>query len=243
MTSDDRWLGPALEELAARADLRSTPLASSVRIQRRRTRHRRQLAVGAVVPLVVVVVAAVVSGGAATSSKHGKTSLAIDKGKLTTADLVPAAGVTVAPPAGFLAAVSQGRQATTVADFANAGLRLDAVPLNLQPAVSAASAYAQCATNPAAKCDSDHAPTMTFALATSDVGGQVQADGSVKRALNQTPTWVLYWSDLTCYAISGGPIGPGSTPAPSTPQPCTKVAVVDATTGAYLWTEQDIPKG
>ena len=160
-----------------------------------------------------------------------------------TTDSVPGLGTAVSAPPGFPTANSGGRQRTHVADFADADVQLDPPGADVQPTFSATAAYNTCATAANARCDEDHAPTITFALATSEVGGRVQADGSVKRRLNATPAWILYWSGLSCYPVSGGPLKVGEDPAATEgPKPCTKVAVIDATTGQYLWTEQDIPK-
>ena len=160
-----------------------------------------------------------------------------------TTDSVPRLGTAVSAPPGFPAADSGGRQRTHVADFAYADVQLDPPGSSVEPVVSATAAYNTCATAGNARCDQDHAPTITFALATSEVGGSLRTDGSVKRRLNATPAWILYWSGLSCYPVSGGPAMAGQDPAATEgPKPCTKVAVIDATTGAYLWTEQDIPK-
>jgi hypothetical protein len=155
--------------------------------------------------------------------------------------LVPAAGARIPGPEGYASAVSGGRELSHVPDFAHA-VRLDPPGPTLQPALGAAAAYGLCATADNAECETNPGPTIIFALATSDIGGRVRADGSVQSRLTHTPAWILYWSGIACYPVSGGGLRPGQDQnATEGPQPCTKVAVIDATSGDYVYTEQLIP--
>jgi hypothetical protein len=227
MTMDSERLKQQLESIAADLPRPTTDLLESVR----RRRRRRGVAAG-----MGGLLAAVLAGsGVAVALQHRSGP------KAATNQLVPAAGSVVSGPAGFASAVSGGRELSHLPDFAHA-VQLDPPGPTLQPVLSAAAAYGLCATANNAECETSPGPTITFALATSDIGGQVQADGSVKSRLTRTPAWILYWSGITCYRVSGGGLAPGQDQsATSGPKPCTKVAVIDATTGTYLYTEQLIP--
>lgn len=200
-------------------------------VHRRRRRRRVATVVGSISTVVIMALLTFVG-----------LRLGLSNGKGSQNDSVPAAGIPISPPSGFATAVSAGRLTNHVANYLFTSIQLDPPASTLTPAVNAVSAYADCATAGNAHCDQTHGPSMLFALASSDIGGTVQADGTVKRALNRSPVWVLTWN-LTCVPESGGPLTnlqASAEPGP-TPRPCTRVAVVDATTGTYISTEQDIP--
>jgi hypothetical protein len=77
-------------------------------------------------------------------------------------------------------------------------------------------------------------PTMYLVLVTTQMGGIVQADGSVKDTIVDRLAYALIWKGFTCSPV-GGPAPPGSSAAPiRTFKNCTAVSVIDATTGKGL---------
>jgi hypothetical protein len=108
----------------------------------------------------------------------------------------------------------------------------------LVPTVGAAAAYASCRTDQLARCATDKGPTITLALVSTDVGGRVRADGSVRRVLDGSPAWILTWAGLTCFPVSGGPAVSSAAPeaASAAAYPCTRTSLVDATSGRWVST-------
>jgi hypothetical protein len=76
---------------------------------------------------------------------------------------------------------------------------------------------------------------------TSDIGTIENANGTSTPTLNNTPEWVLSWTGFQCSQLAGNvPQLPGHTAAPHKLYPCSQVSLVDAKTGAILFTTQVI---
>jgi hypothetical protein len=174
---------------------------------------------------------AVVTGDvadAATISGAGVATVRLKVGPFARDPAVPAVGSPVSPPAGFPAGVSGGRQVATSGALPGDSAALTPVPTSVSPRVTAAKAYAAC-TGPAALCPRDAAPTVTLAYATSING----------KPLHQTLVWALTWKGLPCPPSAGQEIDDrlfSLSPEP-TPVSCRQLMLVDATSGAYLFTE------
>lgn len=226
--SEEQQLRRALDTVAGEAGPSRTLDVQDGAGQRRRAVGRLALASGAVVALTVV---AVVVGTAATHRVSGPASQ----------PAVPAAGSPIAAPAGLPAAVSGGRLAAAANGLGGNLVDLRPPPSTLVPQVTALAAYASCLTDVHAHCATDVGPSMVFALVSTDTGGHVNADGSVTRVLNGSPTWVLTWTGLTCTRVSGGPPVAGPSQAAignpdSLDYPCIRRSLVDATTGKWIST-------
>ena len=159
---------------------------------------------------------------------------------------VPPKGAMIAAPAGLLPAVSGGRQLTWVDGLSGSQAEVEPPGPSLVPRISAAQAYAACASTPEARCDGSVSPTLTFVILSTDIGGKVTGFGApVKRVLDHSPAWILTWSLTGCFPVSGGPAVASATASPATwPAAgfhCTRTAIVDATSGRYLWTADSYP--
>jgi hypothetical protein len=162
----------------------------------------------------------------------------------TTADSapsVPLVGATVPGPAGYPPALSGGRLTASVSDFQQGGVDLSAPPSSAGPGVTAGSAYRDCLVDGAGLCSRSIGPKVTLAYATSDVGGRVQADGSVKRVLSNLPVWLFEWDGVPCPLSAGAEIDarlfPSAGPTSPPPTHCVRTMFVNAVNGRYLFVQ------
>lgn len=139
----------------------------------------------------------------------------------------------VTPPAGFPAATIGTPVASATSDYLG-GMSL--VAATVTPKVDAEAAYTVCATDPSALCLKSAAPTVQLVAATSDVGAQVRADRNVTRVLSGAPVWMFTWPTVPCRPSAGAVHYSGASDAAGT---CTRTMFVSASTGAYLFTEDD----
>ncbi|BEP13588.1 hypothetical protein acdb102_18990 [Acidothermaceae bacterium B102] len=157
---------------------------------------------------------------------------------------VPTKGATIPAPSGLPPAVSGGRQSTSADELAGNQADVEPPGPSMIPRISAAQAYAACGTTAEARCDRSVGPTLTLVILSTDIGGRVASYGApVKRVLDHSPAWILSWSLTGCFPVSGGPAVASASSAASQPAAhpsgyrCTRTAIVDATSGKYLWTE------
>jgi hypothetical protein len=102
--------------------------------------------------------------------------------------------------------------------------------------VASADAFKLCSTG-VADCDSSTPNEIDLAIADDPNFGTAGADGSIKRRLDRTLVWAIVWRAIDCPRGGGALTGATRAPEQSGPPPhCDKIAIVDAKTGAFVYT-------
>src|SRR5262245_27563789 len=123
-----------------------------------------------------------------------------------------------------------GGPVTTRIGYDNGGIVLD-VPYTTVTAVSWLQAYDNCRTGEAV-CDLTRSPQILLASATTLTSGQIQADGSIRPAVENQLVYVIGWTDVSC------PVLAGPAPSPYDSGTCQIVNLIDAQTGRVLYAVQ-----
>jgi hypothetical protein len=124
------------------------------------------------------------------------------------------------PPAGVVRSVAWtvGDTGLTLAPPGDRG----SVPL------SSLDAYQRCIGGQAS-CAGGSPTAIELALAIDPGTNLIAPEGTV--------VWAIEWLDIECPRSSGGGVVEGSRPPAAPPGRCDEIAVVDATSGVYLFTQ------
>jgi hypothetical protein len=110
-------------------------------------------------------------------------------------------------------------------------------PGNAVPKVTGDAAYELCLTGVAA-CLPGRPTAIELALATDTAYGTVSSAGTLTLTLTNTLVWAISWIGSDECVFSGGGVGPRPSAPPTQPL-CDQVALVNATTGDFIFSASE----
>jgi hypothetical protein len=101
-------------------------------------------------------------------------------------------------------------------------------------ALKAVDAYALCKSG-VADCDPSNPTEIDLAAATDPDFGTADAKGNFQQRLRGTLVWAIVWKGINCPPSAGGPLVDPSAEASAASGMCDKLALIDATSGEFLY--------
>jgi hypothetical protein len=118
----------------------------------------------------------------------------------------------------------------------DSGISFAVPPATAKAAISDRDAYALCLKG-AADCDPSTPTEISLALVTDPGFETTDASGKSLASLSNTLVWTIRWNGIACPPSAGGAhtLATPTLATPEIPPLCDKFALVDATSGAFIY--------